>query len=207
MYVLVSDNVVINGPRPWNYRSFQNTLREELDINVQLPVTKTDGLAIDIATGVRILAVTQVTTEFNPKIEFLHGPFWDFSNDIATASYQVHNLDIATVKSNLKNNIAATRYQREISGCICVLQNINVTVDTSRDGRNIFVQKYLLMTDNDTIEWKFPEAWLTITKAELGEVVLCGATHIQDQFAWEATKSAEIDAATTLSELDAIVLE
>ena len=207
MYVLVENDIVINGPRPWSFRAFQSTLREELDITVALPTAKSDGLPINIAEGVRILPVDITLPEYNPKIQFLHGPFWTFSSDVASGTYQVENLDIGTVKSNLKNIVAANRYNREIAGCTCVLQNITVSIDTTRDGRNIFVQKYLLMAENDTVEWKFPEAWLNITKAELGEVVQCGAAHIQDQFNWEASKVIEIDAATTLSELDAIVLE
>jgi hypothetical protein len=205
MYVLVANGYVINGPRVWNYRSFQNSLLEELDISMQLPMQKTDGAPMDIADGVRILPVVLMDTEYNPKIEYLHGPFWDFSNDTATGTFEVHDKNIEIVRGDLKATAATERYAREVSGCTCVLQNINVSIDTTRDGRNIFVQKYLLMGDNDTVEWKFPEAWLNITKAELGEVVQCGATHIQDQFAWEAAKSAEIDTASTLAALDAIV--
>ena len=62
------------------------------------------------------------------------------------------------------------------------------------------------MADTDTINWKFPETWLTITKQELGYIVSQGVAYIQGCFDWEVQKNAEIDACTTLAELDAIII-
>ncbi|CAB4124387.1 hypothetical protein UFOVP49_225 [uncultured Caudovirales phage] len=206
-YVLIQNDIVINGPRGWNYRSFESSLLDDLEITYKLPTSKTDDVAIDIAAGIRILPVSMVETPYNPKVEFLHGPFWDFSNNVAVGSWEIHPNDIGGVKANLIQQAAAVRYNKEIAGVKVTIQNQEVTVDTSRDGRNIFVLKYMIMQDADTVNWKFPEGWLTLTKAELGAAVIGGAGYIQTQFLWEETKVSEIIACTTLQELDAVVIE
>lgn len=208
MYVLVSNGRVLNGPRAWSYRSFKNTLEEELGITYNLPVTKTDGAAIHISDTVKIYpAEIDNTTAYNPKIEYLHGPFWDFTNNVATGTFTVQNNSIESVKGYLKSVVATNRYQKEISGIAQTVNGITVTIDTDRETRNIFFQKYLLMAENDTVEWKFPEAWITLTKSELGGIVSNAASHIENQFVWEANKVLEIESANTYSELDLIALE
>ena len=208
MYVLVSNERVLNGPRAWSYRSFKNTLEEELGISYNLPTNKTDGAAIHISDTVKIYpAVIDDTTAYNPKIEYLHGPFWDFTGNVATGTFIVQNNSIESVKGYLKSVIATNRYKKEISGIAQTVNSITVTIDTGRDTRNIFFQKYLLMGESETVEWKFPEAWITLTKTQLGGIVSNAASHIENQFVWEANKVAEIESANTYSELDLIVLE
>lgn len=206
-YVLINDNFVINGPRTWNARSFESTLEDDLEITYKLPLQKTDNDPIVIDENTRILAAQLVYPSHNEKIEYLHGPFWDYSDDFATGTFQILPKDIDWVKSNLLTAVAGIRYNREVSGANTVIQNTTVTIDTSRGTRDIFVQKYLLMGDTDTVQWKFPEGWLTITKAELGSVVDAGVKHVQSQFDWEVTKSTEINNCVTLEELDAIKLD
>lgn len=208
MYVLVSDGRVLNGPRNWSYRSFTNTLQEELGITYSLPFNKTDSVAIHISDTVKIYpAVIDDSTEYNPKIEYLHGPFWDFTNNVATGTFTVESNSLESIKGYLKSVVAANRYNKEISGITQTVNNVTVTVDTDRETRNIFFQKYLLMAENETVEWKFPEAWLTLTKTQLGSIVSNAASHIETQFAWEANKVVEIESANTAAELDVIVLE
>jgi len=208
MYVLVSNGRVLNGPRTWSYRSFRNTLEEELGITYDLPTVKTDTAVININETVKIyFAVVDETASYNPKIQYLHGPFWDFSNGIATGTYTAEYHPIQTVKTYLASVIAANRYDKEIAGIQHTIRNTQVTVETDRDTRNIFFQKYLLMSENETVNWKFPETWLTLSKTELGNVVSAAATHIEDQFNWESDKLFEIESASTYEALDAIVLE
>lgn len=208
MYVLVSNGRVLNGPRAWSFRSFQNTLSEELEITYSLPAVKTDNSVIHINETVKIYpAVLDETTPYNPKIEYLDGPFWDFSNDVATGTFTAKLHDLETLKLHLKSIVAANRYVKEIAGIKHTIRNTQVTIETDRDTRNIFFQKYLLMAENESVTWKFPETWLSLSKAELGGVVSAAATHIENQFIWESNKIFEIESATTHSELDAIILE
>lgn len=205
-YVLINDGYVLNGPREWNYRSFESTLSDDLDIPVNLPMQKNDNEPIVINATTRIIASTMVYPDYNPKIEYLDGPYWTFNEDMsfATGTFQVKDQPIEYVKQTLIGRVAANRYIKESAGTTTVIQDKTVSIDTSREGRAIFVQAYTLMADDATINWKFPEAWLTLTKPELGQVVAVGATHVQQSFNWEESKTVEINNCTTLEELNNI---
>lgn len=203
-YVLVNNGYVINGPRAWNYRSFQSTLEEELEINIALPFQKYDNEPILINDTTKILPATLVYPEYNVKIEYLDGPYWTYENDFATGTFEVKEQPVEYVKQSLINKVASNRYIKECAGTKVTVQDTEVSVDTSREGRAIFVQAYSLMQDTDTIKWKFPESWLTLTKAELGQVVTAGVNHVQESFNWESDKTDEINNCTTLQELDEI---
>ena len=205
-YVLIQNGYVINGPRNWNYRSFESTLEEDCEITFKLPMSYDSATPIEIAEGIRILPAVLEPHGFNPKIEYLHGPFWTFVNDLAVGTYQTVSHSVEAVQNNLKARIADNRYNREVAGVKVTVQDQEVTGDTSRARRNTYAMTYLLMGDTDTVEWKFPECWLTLSKSDLGVVVTAGADHIQTSFAWELSKRTEIDACTTLEALDAVDL-
>lgn len=204
----MSEGRVLNGPRAWSYRSFKNTLEQELEISYDLPSNKTDNSAIHINDTVKIYpAIIDESIQYNSKIEYLHGPFWNVVDNVAIGTFTVKNNSIQSVKEYLKSVVASNRYDKEISGISETVQGTTVTIDTDRETRNIFFQKYLLMSDNETVEWKFPEGWLQLTKTELGNIVSNAASHIENQFIWEYNKINEIESANTYAELDSITLE
>jgi hypothetical protein len=208
MYVLVSDNFVLNGPRPWSFRSFDRTLREDLNINYPLPSNKTDGEPIFINETVKILPATfEENPQYNPKIEYLHGPFWDLTGNVAIGSYIVEYNHIDSVKNTFKSIVTANRYNKEVSGITCTVQNTLVNVSTSRETRGNYVQRYLTMGDNDVIDWKFDTFWMSLTKNDMATIVRSIESHVQQQFDWEANKYIEIDLASTHQELATIALE
>jgi hypothetical protein len=109
------------------------------------------------------------------------------------------------VRQFIKSDVAGKRYVKEAAGTqVEIRPGVTVTADTSRDGRAIFVQVYGTMADDATVDWKFPEGWFTITKAELGAVIAGGFTYIQEQFIWEKTFVDRVDAAVTMDELKII---
>jgi hypothetical protein len=203
-YVLANNNHVLNGPRAWNYRSFESTLEEDLEIEYKLPLTKTDEEIITIDENTHIYPARYEYPAYNQKTEYLHGPFWDFSTGTAIGTFEILPIQIEFIKQSLKQKVAANRYIKENAGTKITIQDTEVSIDTSRDNRNIFVQKYLLMNDTDTIQWKFPETWLTLSKQELGLVVTAADAYIQAQFDWEVTKGIEIDSKTTAEELNLV---
>ena len=208
MYVLVSNGRVLNGPRAWSFRSFQNTLQEELDITYNLPVAKTDNAVIHINDTVKIYpAVLDDSAPHNSKTQYLDGPYWDFSNDIATGTFTPKYHELDHLKLHLKSIVAANRYSKEIFGTTCTIQNTLINISTSRETRGNYVQRYLTMGDNDTIDWKFDTFWMSVTKSDMATIVQCIESYIQQQFDWEANKCIEIDLASTHQELDAIALE
>ena len=204
MYVLVQNNVVLNGPRAWSFRSFENTLLEECGIEYKLPVSYNQTESITIAEGVAIYSVEIVQQPFNVKTEYAHGPFWDFETGIAVGTYQVVQHPIESVRSNLKDIVASNRWKRETLGFTTTIQDTEVFVSTSRDTRNQFA---LLAAQQVTdVDFKFGDVWLKLTSSDISQIASEIHTFVQQQFVWEREKIVEIDLCGTLPELDAIDL-
>ena len=212
MYVITHHHdydEVLLGPITWNPRFIASVLRTDLDLSFTPNIVASDEQKVpyEVLPNVWIRRVTNVSEDHNPKLHTLIGPYWVYNGTEATAEYRKQDKPLEIVKAELKQIVTANRYQKEVAGVKVTIQGVEVTVDTARDNRDVFVQKYLLMSDTDTVDWKFPETWLTLTKADLGIAVQGGVTHVQSQFSWENSKFNEIDACTTLEELDAVILE
>ena len=203
MYAVVYKNRVIVGPMAWNRGIFQGSLAKE-KIQIQLPRVPPDEWPLVVNEDAFIVPVQENRPALNPLVEYYYGPLWDIQSDLVIANYDIWDQDIGSARLNLKSQAAAERYRKEVTGPTHVVQGTTVTLDTSRDGRNIFVQKLAFMADGDTVNWKFPEAWLLLTKSDLAGVVQEGAAHIQSCFDWEKDISDQIDAAQTKQELLAI---
>jgi hypothetical protein len=186
-----------------------SVIQSDLDLDTAPTILASDELNVpyDILPNVRVRKARTVHAELNAKTQRHEGPFWTYENDEAVATFTAVDKNIDQVKGELKNIVAANRYNKENLGITVTIQGTDVWCDTSRGNRDVFFQKYALMGDADTVNWKFPNAWLNLTKPELGYIVGSGVAYIQGCFDWEETKVAEIDACTTLSQLDAVVLE
>jgi hypothetical protein len=206
LYVLIDGQYVVNGPRGWNAISFQNTLSDDYEIEYLLPMQKDDLNPIVINDTLRILPASLTYPNYNPKIEYCDGPYWTYDNDFAAGTFEVKDQQIDLVKSVLKETVAANRYNKEVAGTTTTIQDIEVSIDTSRTNRNTYINAYNLMNDTDTINWKFAEGWLTLTKTEMLNVVTVGSNYINAQFDWELSKVEEIDNCTTLEELNNVEL-
>lgn len=202
-YLLVENKQIVHlGPIFWKHRFIQSEL-EDLDIVYQVPPVEPNSY-LKITDSVEIFPVEPIIQPaYDPTYEQLVGPFWTFT-DVATGTYTITARDLSTIKSVLKEQAAAERYKKEVSGVKVVVQDQEVLVDTSREGRSVFVQKYSMMADTDTVQWKFPSTWLTLTKTELGTGISGGAAHIEAQFVWEQNIVSQIDAALSAEGLKAI---
>lgn len=205
MYAVIYDNRVLVGPMNWNRGMFQGAL-ERKGIQYPLPRTAPDNLPLTINEHAKIMRVDEIRPTMNPLVEFYYGPLWDITEETAIANYEVHDSPIESMRYNLKQVAAQERYKREVLGTTTTIQEQTVTIDTNRGARDIFVQKYLLMSDTDTVNWKFPEGWLTLTKQDLGTVVQAGAQYIQSCFDWELNIAEQIDLAQTKQDLLAIII-
>lgn len=205
-YVLVNIGQVINGPRAWNYRSFESTLLDDLQIEYSLPMSKDDEDIITINGTTVIYPAELVYQNCNQKTEYLHGPFWDFSSGKAIGTFEIVQHPLEVIKLALKAKVAENRWLKEIKGIKVTVQGVELDISTNRGERDIFIQKYLLLGDSETIQWKFGNTWLTLTKSDLSLIVSSINQHVQDQFDWEITKHSEIDAATLHEGLDAVDL-
>lgn len=205
MYAVVYQDKVIVGPMDWNRAIFQGSLERKGVISA-LPRVAPDELPLIINEDAKIMRATESRPEINPLVEYHYGPIWDTTGDVAVANYEVHDTIIDFARNNFKTLAAEERWKKEEAGTKINIRGTEVSLDTSREGRNVFIQKYSLMNENDTVNWKFPEGWLTLTKAELGLIVSTGAAYIQGCFDWEKGVNDEIDVAATKTELLAITI-
>lgn len=215
MYVITDHNndanFVILGPITWRPRYISDVLYDELDEDVIVTQADESRVPFEPYPGVKIRKCVSVYEELtNPKIHCHQGPIWTYDDENeevqATATWSVQDKPIDLVKGELKSVVSAERWKKENAGITLTIQGHNVWCDTSRGNRDIFIQKFVTMADDEVIRWKFPNMWLDLTKAELGYIVSEGGSYVQECFDWESTLSGEIDAAETLAELDAIVI-
>jgi hypothetical protein len=204
LYAIKHKNRVVCGPLAWAQKYFATVLKVRHRIDATIPGKPPEEIPFIIDEDTSIHEVVKNEPELDTMTQAYHGPFWDVSGDVIVANYEVHDLEIASARNNFRAVAAFERYKKEISNVKVEVQGVEVTCDTSRDGRNIFLQKFTLMGDEDTVNWKFPETWLTLAKAELGSIVQAGASHIQAAFDWEKDINDQIDAAETAEELHAI---
>ena len=204
-YLLVENKETIHlGPLFWRHRFIQSELD---DLEVEYAVSPVEPNAyLKITDSLEIFPIESITQpSYDSTYEQLVGPLWAFT-DVAIGTYTVTSRELNVVKSVLKGLTAAERYKKEVAGVSVTIQGQEVVVDTSRDGRNIFVQKYQMMADIDVVQWKFPTTWLTLSKAELGLAVAAGAAYVEAQFVWEQRIVNQIEAAVTVDELKAVVI-
>ncbi len=213
-YIIVKDQqTVLLGPMPWRQRMFQreiNDLLEAGDITEQytIPPIPPESKYLALGEGLEIFPVVQSNVPAHDGIyEQLAGPYYSYANNEATETFNAVSVPLDQIKGTLKNIVTNNRYKKEVGGFKITVQSSEVTVDTSREGRQIFLDTYLAMADAETINWKFPEVWINVTKSDMEQIVFTGKSHIQTCFDWELSTQNAIDAAQTEQELKAIVLE
>lgn len=196
--------MVILGPMPWSPNRFRNCLADDLEIQFNVPLSNPNNELINISDTVKIYPVIDLgpNAEYNPRIHYLNGPFYNYYEDRAELYYVPYDKPIDIVKDELKHLVAANRYKYEVMGISYTIQGKTVNLYTNREDRNLYLQAYQLGVDN--INWKFGTEFLTVSHIELGEIVSVVMSHIQAVFDWESSKLNEIDNCETLEELDII---
>jgi hypothetical protein len=203
MYAVIYKNRVIVGPMDWNRAIFQGSLEKE-GVTAGIPRVAPETLPYIINGDARIALVEEQRPEINPMVEYYYGPQWNLSGEKAIAMYDVIDTLIEFARYNFKNKAAETRWKKENAGTKITIQGLEVSIDTSRDGRNIFIQKYSIMEEQEVVNWKFSEGWLTLTKSDFRSIVSAGSNYIQACFDWEKTINDDIDAASSKEELISI---
>jgi hypothetical protein len=178
---------------------------EKLNIPSFLPRSDPETVPVTVDNDTYVTGCQIIIPDYDVRTETYYGPFWDFSNDkLAIGTYAVKTKQIWEIQDWLRQQASSNRYAVEIGGTKTTIQGLQVSLDTSREGRAIFLQKYSLMGDTDVVNWKFPEGWVTLTKQELAQCIDAGAAHIQATFDWEKSKDEEISGASTVDELKQI---
>jgi len=193
----------------WKVNAARYILNQKnVGLDVHLPGEQPEELPFVIDDDTYITnAVVVSEPEFDPMVEYLRGPLFDTTKDPVELSYELQDHPIEHARNQYKEVVAAKRYEKEISGTTTTVQGTEVSISTSRDGRAVHTQKYLSMSDTDTVNWKFPEGWLELSKTDLKSVIDAIETHVQTAFDWEKNLNDEIDIASTKTELQSIVIE
>ena len=174
MFVIVHDNTVILGPMRWSQYKFQNTIFEECEVSATLSATNDNLDPITVSDNIKILPVQGTQNpEFNPAIEMLNGPFWVFTDTVATMSYRVESLPLDAAKNFLKDRVAGERRKKEKAGKKVTLNGVEYNFDTDRE----------------------------TTQAEVQTVLNAVLAYVQTCFDWEYTKLQDINNCTTLDQV------
>lgn len=199
MFVIVHNNSVVLGPMPWRKRFFESTLADDLEIEVSLPSSNEGVYIVDANTKIMPAVYTEEPiTSYTKKLD---GPFWTFTETLATGSFVAVDKNIEHMRSDLKQLVADIRWSKETGGIKVAFGGVDYSIDTSRDGRNIFMQAAQLGANTT---WKFNEGWVALTVADLQTIVQAVFTHVQLCFAEEAALVAQIEAATSIDQLATI---
>lgn len=208
-YALLDNNQIKVGPRDWN-KGFWDRYLDEVGVESNLPWTYNEQEVITVNDDIKIVPVSEpVIPSYNSRTEQLAGPYWDVTKTPITGYYDVVDQPLDSAKNSLKAQVAVNRYNKEVSGIKVTVQSTEVNIGTNRgQERDIWLQSHILMNDTDTIKYKFStDVWKDLTKTEVKNIVDAIKTHVQDAFAWESSKIAEIDAVTTKENLESVDIE
>lgn len=203
MYGLIYNNNIEVGPRQWSYSFFKEFLEDEgLDWSTLPRLAPEDGRVI--TEQWKILPVTELTQpSLDEPFEQLAGPYWTIHDDYITGRFEAAPNTIEMVKSKFKEIVTNNRYTVEVGGTKFIFADgTEVSLYTTREDRNVYLQAYQILDDGASVIFKFPNAvFKTVSKTELGQIVNAVATHIQTAFTWESDKYVEIDSCVTMDDL------
>lgn len=196
MYVVINNNKVVLGILPWNPKYFSTVLKSRHKVTSTLPKTEPDSTefpyVIDENTVIKC-AEENRSHEINPMVEYYYGPQWEFVDDKVIANYEVKTQDLDSAKGNYRQKAAMLRYEKELSGTIVTIDGVEHAIETSREARAKYVEKYVMMGD-DPISWKFQDSWQTITKQNMFEIIQAIETYVQSTFDEELALVEQINA-------------
>lgn len=209
MFIIKQNNNVIYGPAEYNASMFKYILIEDCELqDVVVPFSLNQGEKLIINDEISILPAELVYENINSKIEQYSGPFWSFEDDKAIGSYVKADKNIDAVKSELKAVLSNERYKMEVQDLFLNINGTDVIVDGSRENRLNISLSYTTMAAGTTMNWKFKNSiFVDCSKEDIGDIVAAFTAKVKGAFDFEALKISEIDACSTLEELDSIVIE
>jgi hypothetical protein len=204
MFVIVHNDNVILGPMRWNAYRFQEVILDDCELEVTLDSRNDNESVITVNAEIKIYPVTaEPNPTFNPKTEFLHGPFWTYTDTQAVQSYQVEQLTVEAAKNFLKAQVSSARWTKENSGITVTINDIEYKFDTDINTRSKFHQ--YVTAGLTSVNWKLDQdSWIILGPDDINNIFSAITAHVQTAFDWENTKVTEINVATieTISNID-----
>lgn len=207
MYVVKYNDHVALGIIPWNNKYIMDVMRTRYRENVELPYVEpsADQFPLVVKDNITIYQAEEAgLVSMNPLIQYYYGPSWNLVNNKMVASYEVRPLSIEDCKTNYKDKAALSRYQKEFAGTTITINGIAYTIETHRESRNKYINKFLSMSSDQTVNWKFSEGWCNLSKQQIGDIITAIEIYIQSIFDEEYQLNLIIDQAQNTSELLAI---
>ena len=206
-YLLVQNKqMVVLGPITWRQRFIQTEINDLIDdgeLSIDYTVPATEQGYINIGDGFEIFPVELTTPAFDPIYEELAGPFWTYENNVATGIYTVNTLSIEKIKGHLKQVVATERYRKQNLGTTVAIANTTFSISTDTNTINSLLS-LANNTGTDTINYKSPNGFISLTGTDIQNVVNQIHDYIQTQFNWEKTTNETIDDANDITTLQAI---
>jgi hypothetical protein len=208
-YLLIKDKQqVILGPMPWRARYIQSELNDLVDAGEKataFTISPTESGYVDCGDGYELIPAIFSSTDYDPIYQHLEGPFYTYNDNVASGLYNVLETDISLVKAKLKEIAKAERQRKQNLGTTVNIGGTDVSLATDADELANFVS-LLSSIGEDSVNWKFKEGFITLTKANVQSIVDAIRSHIQTQFDWEKTICETIETATELSSLKTLTI-
>lgn len=205
MYVIIHKNRVILGILPWNSQYYTDVLRSRYRITTELPRNEPapDVFPWEIDADTKIVSAQEVRPNIeNPLVKYYYGPTWDFLETKVIANYEVIPHAIEDARANYKAKAGTQRYEQEVSGTSITIDDVEYKIETDRSSRTKYIEKYVSM--GDTVNWKFNEGWVVLTKTQMQSIVAAIDTHVQSAYDEELRLNAVIAACETAEQLEAV---
>lgn len=202
-YIFLENGVIDSQPFDWN-KSFIDNALIQYGIDTNTSYEHEPSSFIHYSDSIAIMPCIVVEPTYNDITHSL-SDVYDISinqeDGLYYAELQLVENSIEEARVILKNKLAYNRWEKEISGFTLSVNNVNVTIDTNRDTRNMYFQAMMIMSDDQEILWKFDEGHILLNKQNFQEIFGIGSQYIINLFEQEYFIKLEIDNASTMNEL------
>lgn len=131
---------------------------------------------------------------------------WDFASDLAVPKYIIEDLEIDQIKKNLVDFLSSVSNSKQNATINYVYNDQTITLSTTIDVRFNLTQKWIMMSETDTVNEKIGGVWLELSKQELKNILNAIDSHMTAVSDWEKNKFDEIMAADNIEQLREIEL-
>jgi hypothetical protein len=206
MFVIVYNGNVILGPMNWNARRFSEVIDEEAGVSIVLDLKNDEEAVVTVNDEIKIYPVTsEPDPDYNKRTQYLHGPFWTFTDTHAVSSMTVEHYPIDAIRNFMKQEVAVARWNKQYA-------NIEVTLDSNvykfpTDPLTRISFHHYLTSGINKINWKLDQNnWIELTAEHISIIFNRMVDNLQASFEWESTKNAEIESAT-IETIESVVIE
>lgn len=195
LFTLLNNDVIETGPRDWNPAYFQYFL-SNLGIDCTLPDAPLLQPLIFNDSVKLVPTVEAYVPQCDSTYERLVGPKFKYEDGNYISYYDVEELPIDMIRTNVKSLMANRRWVKETTPIIRNINDKTITLYTDRETRSIYAQALQIASDDYNGQWKFEEGFYNISKQDLEMIVSEIATYVQSCFDEESMLVSTINTAS-----------